>query len=338
MLSVIVAVYNIDKYISKCIDSIRKQTYTDMEILLIDDGSTDNSGRICDEYAEKDARIKVIHQKNGGLSAARNTGLGIAQGRYLAFVDGDDWIEKEMYAEMIRYAELYEADLVACRNKRIYPEEIVDGSTGKIIVYKSPFEMLTQCLKNEEEVLIQQAAWNKLYTREILQNERFPEGKWYEDVAFSARILSLVKVGVYIDRAFYNYVCVREGSIMNNGITMRTFTDWIPAYLEKERYLETLADKEPLNLHRYFFCKRLLELYREVCSSPDKEIKRERKLIVKTLKEEFFHFNEIYSVDIARKTERVKMRMFAFSPVLYRCFMALNDRFILPYRVRRLEE
>lgn len=338
MLSVIVAVYNIDKYISKCIESILQQAYEDMEILLIDDGSTDNSGRICDEYAEKDARIKVVHQKNSGLSAARNTGLGIAKGRYLAFVDGDDWIEKEMYAEMIRYAELYGADLVACRNKRIYPEEIVDGSTGKVIVYKSPFEMLTQCLKNEEEVLIQQAAWNKLYTREILQNERFPEGKWYEDVAFSARILSRVKVGVYVDKALYNYVCVREGSIMNYGITMRTFTDWIPAYREREEYLETLPDKTPLNLHRYFFCKRLLELYREVCSSPDKEIKREQKLIVRTLKEEFFHFNEIYSVDIARKTERVKMRMFACSPVLYRCFMELNDRFILPYRVRRLEE
>lgn len=338
MISVIVAVYNIREYISRCIESILAQSYKDLEILLIDDGSTDDSGKICDEYAGKDARIKVIHQKNQGLGAARNTGMSIAAGEFIAFVDGDDWIEPDMYAEMVKNAELHGADLVVCRNKRIYPDRVVDGSTDKVIVYREPLEMLIQCLKDEEEILIQQAAWNKLYAKELLKDESFPVGKWYEDVAFSARILSKTKVGVYVDKALYDYVCVREGSIMNQGITMRTFTDWIPAYMEKEAYLETLPDKRPLNVHRYHFCKRLLELYREVCDSPDKEVRKQKKTIVNILKTQRTNFKETYSVDIARKTERVKMRMFSVSPMLYRWFMNFNDRFILPYRLRRLEK
>lgn len=113
-LSIIVPVYKVEKYLPKCIDSILAQTFRDFELILIDDGSPDNCGAICDEYAARDSRIKVIHQKNTGVSAARNAGLDIASGTYLGFVDSDDWIEPEMYATMIATAKEKQVDVVVC--------------------------------------------------------------------------------------------------------------------------------------------------------------------------------------------------------------------------------
>ena len=113
-ISIIVPVYNVEEYIHKCINSILAQTYKDFELILINDGSPDNSGIICDEYARADSRIKVIHQQNSGLSAARNAGLAVAKGDYIGFVDSDDWIDKSMYESMITEAQTLEADIVIC--------------------------------------------------------------------------------------------------------------------------------------------------------------------------------------------------------------------------------
>ena len=113
-ISIIVAVYNIEKYLPKCLDSILAQTYQNLQIILVDDGSSDSSACICDEYAEKDHRIEVIHKKNGGLSDARNAGLECATGEYIGYVDGDDWIEPEMYATMIHTAKERQVDVVIC--------------------------------------------------------------------------------------------------------------------------------------------------------------------------------------------------------------------------------
>ncbi len=118
-LSIIVPVYNVEKYLHKCVDSILSQTLTDFECILVDDGSTDNSSVICDEYAAKDPRIVVIHKQNGGLSSARNTGLDISQGDYIGFVDSDDWIEPEMYMYMYTYANDNSCDMMCCQCRRV---------------------------------------------------------------------------------------------------------------------------------------------------------------------------------------------------------------------------
>ena len=114
LISIIVPVYNVEQYLSRCVDSLVNQTYHNIEIILVDDGSPDRSGEICDEYAKKDKRVKVIHQSNGGLSDARNTALDIAKGDYLMFVDSDDWIEPTMYEEMLSFMEKEQLDLVEC--------------------------------------------------------------------------------------------------------------------------------------------------------------------------------------------------------------------------------
>lgn len=264
LISVIVAVYNIEEYIARCIESIQKQSYQELEIILVDDGSTDTSGRICEEYAAIDDRIKVIHRENGGLSAARNTGIEAACGEYIAFVDGDDWIEPSMYEVMAEQAQQYQADLVVCRYRCVYKNGCKDDSTGNVTVYRKPLEMLIQYLKEDECFLIQRTAWNKLYHRSLLGEERFPVGKWYEDAVFSAKMVGGAKCGVYVDTAFYNYVCEREGSIMNAGMTERIFTDMIPAFLDKEIFLSQFDNKEPVLIHQYYFYKRLLLYYREI--------------------------------------------------------------------------
>lgn len=336
LISVIVAVYNIEKYIVRCIESIINQSYRELEIILVDDGSTDASGKICDAYAEKDERIKVIHRENGGLSAARNTGIEQASGQFIAFVDGDDWIDSVMYQEMAEQAEKNGADFVACRYRCIYRDSEKDGSTGKVIVFTEPFSMLIQYLKEDEAFLIQHAAWNKLYRRDLLGDERFPEGRWYEDVVFSAKILSRVQKGVYLDKALYNYVCEREDSIMNAGMTERIFTDRIPAYLEKETFLEGLANPEPVCIHRYYFYKRMLMLYRDIHKKENKPLLKYKKYLVQLMRERRDTFKTVYGIDIAAKTEEIKARMFVFSPLLFRGFMAVNDAVILPLRLKRM--
>ena len=113
-VSIIVPVYNVEKYLRRCIDSILRQTLTDIEVILVDDGSFDSSGKICEEYARKDSGLRVIHQKNAGVAVARNTGLDIASGDYIAFVDSDDYIEPNMYQSMMQVANQYDCDVVLC--------------------------------------------------------------------------------------------------------------------------------------------------------------------------------------------------------------------------------
>ena len=338
LISVIVAVYNIEKYIARCIESIQKQSYHELEIILVDDGATDASGRICDEYAGEDDRIKVIHRKNGGLSAARNTGIEASHGEYIAFVDGDDWIDANMYEKMAEQAIQNRADLVVCRYRCIYKDRLKDASTGKITVYKKPFEMLLQYLKEDEKFLIQHAAWNKLYHRSLLGEERFPEGKWYEDVVFSAKLLSRVSSGVYMDTAFYNYVCEREDSIMNAGMTERIFTDLIPALIEKEAFLAQLEDKAPVQIHRFYFYKRLLLFYLALYQKENKKLRKYAKWISDLLKERKETFDEVYQTEVATRSDKIKLQMFMLSPLLFRMVMVFNDSVILPVRLKRMEQ
>ena len=165
-----------------------------------------------------------------------------------------------MYEKMAEQAVGKNADLVVCRYRQIYSGYQLDGSTNKITVYTEPYSMLIQCLREEEEFLIQHAAWNKLYRRDLLGEERFPEGRWYDDVVFSAKILSKVQKGVYIDSALYNYVCQREGSIMSAGLTEKYFTDLLPSYIDKESFLKELPNSEPLCLHRYYWYLSLIHI------------------------------------------------------------------------------
>ena len=236
MLSVIIPVYNVEPYLEKCLDSVLKQTYKDMEILIIDDGSTDRSGAISDEYAAQDSRIRVFHTENRGLSAARNLGLDNAVGGYIGFVDSDDWIEPDMYEVLLKKAEETGADIVECGVFKEYPDKTVEHQRPDRVMYK--IEAI-RALVNRE---LSNSVWNKVWVKSCYFNIRFPEGRLYEDVAITYRIFDCVDAICSISECKYHYI-QREKSITKQ-LSMKKLIDYWVAQREKYDYLSPQADEK----------------------------------------------------------------------------------------------
>lgn len=337
MISVIVTVYNIEEYVKRCVISILEQSYRNLEIILVDDGSTDGSGRICDELAEKENRLRVLHRSNGGPADARNAGIAVAKGDFIGFVDGDDWVEPDMYERMMGALLEQCADMAICRYKRVYRDHIEDDSVDRAVVFEKQ-EALQVYVEEREEFDIQNAAWNKLYRREILKNLNFPSGKWYEDIMFATMALSNADRCVYLDTACYNYIIDREGSIMNTRINPRTFTDQIPAYREKTEFLQSLGRQDLADTHDYFFYKRLLlfydQLYHDKALDRKKFISDTISIIHENVEHDREHYERVYHCSVANPNEKRKMDLFLKSPWLYRTVMKINEAVILPLKLK----
>lgn len=217
VLSIIVPVYNVEYYLVACIESIINQSFSDFELLLIDDGSTDDSGKICDEYAKKDKRIVVIHQQNGGLSSARNAGLDIALGKYISFIDSDDEIEQNTYLSNIRI--LNQNPDIDILQFPTYWNYKTSNATKKIV------KECTLC--GEEEIfsnwwrgdVITASAWNKIYNKEVFNNIRFPEGHVFEDLYLVVDYAKTAKK-IYISEFGCYYYYVRKNSISNSTYSL----------------------------------------------------------------------------------------------------------------------
>lgn len=183
-VSMIVPVYQVEKYIAQCIESVLSQTFQDFELILIDDGSKDQSGIICDAYAAKDDRIIVIHTQNRGAAAARNTGLEHASGKYITFLDGDDYLAENMIERLYEVIKKSAYDVVVCDFLNLLPDE-KDNFTVQLQERTVNGRTVLEHLKNEKSYGVWTIVWNKIYKREILENLRFPEGKYFEDEFFS---------------------------------------------------------------------------------------------------------------------------------------------------------
>lgn len=208
LISVIVPVYNVSNYLEKCLLSICGQTYRNLEIILIDDGSSDGSGEICDLYAQFDERIKVIHQPNAGQSAARNRGLDIAQGEYLGFVDSDDWIEKDMYGFLYRLLAANEADISICSHYiETESKTKVRYSTRQLTCFSCEEAMRALV----EDKRVRNYMWDKLYKRQLFDGIFFPENRVFEDIAISYHVFYKAHRVVIQDSPKYHYL-KREGS------------------------------------------------------------------------------------------------------------------------------
>ena len=206
-ISVIVPVYNVEKYLDKCVKSIINQTYKNLEIILVDDGSTDYSGKICDEVIKEDKRIKVIHKENGGVSVARNTGIDIATGDYISFVDSDDFVS-DAFSEICNEINNKHTEVIIVPLNKDKNRKNEDLISIKDATY-------TQIIRNTEICI--SSTWSKFFSREIIGNERFLKGvPIAEDKEFVCRILSKCKEVLIINKPFYNYL-IREGSVMNSN-------------------------------------------------------------------------------------------------------------------------
>lgn len=214
LVSVIVPVYNVEDYLAECVESIRNQTYPELEIILVDDGSTDGSGRLCDALAAQDARIRVIHKENGGLSDARNVGMRSAGGTYFAFVDSDDALPRNAVARMCSQCEAQDADIAiaeVCAFSQKIPL-LMEQMADEVVL--SAKEAMRRMFLHQD---IGHEAWGKLYRRALWEKQRFPKGMLYEDYATIYGVVAESKRVVVLREPLY-YYRVRSGSIMQSGI------------------------------------------------------------------------------------------------------------------------
>lgn len=204
-ISIIVPVYKVEKYLERCIKSILMQSYQNYELILVDDGSPDNCGNICDEFSKIDTRIKVIHKKNGGLSSARNAGLEIAKGDYIGFVDSDDWITSDMFEHLVELVETYRCEIASC--SYTFSNGNVDINQPTITINKyDKKEALKLYLKTGMSSRIADyPVWIKLYKKELFRDIKFPENQLYEDVATNFELIQNVSSYVKSNKICYYY-------------------------------------------------------------------------------------------------------------------------------------
>lgn len=296
LVSVIIPVYKVEKYLNKCVDSVLSQTYKNLEIFLVDDGSPDNCPQMCDEYAKKDNRIKVIHKPNGGLSSARNAALDVCKGDYIAFVDSDDWIEPTYIEELYSAITKYDADISICGINYYTSElELIKNITYEYVDKDIYIENILDLFFSKNS--LSHHAWAKLYKRDIFDGLRYPVGVNYEDTYVITDVIGNVKKGVSIvKKPLYNYLRYREGSItVGNDIKK---LDWI--YAKRK----TLGDI-PVNTGAYkFACQQLFYAYSLIYNRVYKN-KELRKKLFKLFNEDYKKYKKFFPI-------RTKIRAFIF--------------------------
>lgn len=215
LISVILPIYNVEKYLEKCLKSVINQTYKNLEIILVDDGSKDNSPQICDEYAVKDKRIVVIHKSNGGLSDARNAGIEIAKGKYMTLIDSDDYVEKDYVQFLYQLIKENNAEMSICSHTVLYTNGTrIEKETGEHLVL-DPKTTLEKILYDEG---IDLSAWAKMYKKELFDNVKYPKGRIFEDAATTYLLIDECKKIVLGSESKYYYI-IRDNSITTKGFS-----------------------------------------------------------------------------------------------------------------------
>lgn len=263
LISIIVPVYNIRDYVEKCVSSIIQQTYHNLEIILVDDGSTDGSGKICDQYIQKDARIRVYHKKNGGLSDARNYGLDRMTGAYVAFVDGDDWVHPQMYEILLSVMQKEQADLVSCEFEREDPS----FAENLIIMEDIKYNVFSREQVIANLGISKIVAWNKLYRAKIFDNIRYPYGKLHEDEYVIHEIIWRCKKIVSVDKAMYFYM-VRDNSIVAK-LTPKRIEDALTGLEERIRFIAEHCTEEGLESAIKGYCDYAIATYYSITDDKD---------------------------------------------------------------------
>lgn len=301
-LSIIVPIYKVEKQLEQCIKSILNQSFTNFELILVDDGSPDMCGHICDEYEKKDSRIKVIHKKNGGLSDARNAGLDIALGKYIGFVDSDDIIHPQMYEKLYNCINKSNLDIVQCKFKRFKSiEEIninISDSELNFKEYNSQDAIIDLIDNNKINV----NAWNKLYKRELFQNERYPKGKIHEDEFLTYKLIyNSSKIG-YIDEELYYYYENNNGIMNGSNILKRL--DRIEALEERSSFFLNNGNKDLYNKSNtalFFALNKLYFIFKR-----NKQLRKEEQYI-NLLKDKIIKTASILSDNVYLSKQNIKI-------------------------------
>ena len=325
LISIIVPIYKVELYLKRCVDSIVNQTYSNLEIILVDDGSPDNCPQICDEYAEKDKRVVVIHKENGGLSEARNAGLDICKGEYVSFIDSDDWVDLQYIEILLKGVQNNKADIAIGQFQKIffynekkkYEKKMTTASTAVM----DNKEAVKKLFSNEDIYFV--VAWGKLYKKTLFNTIRYPVGKIHEDEYTTYKILYNSSTVAYLHEKIYFYL-QRPQSIMSNAKkdSLRVLDARVERYQyfkdNKERYLANLC-VEPLCwdlLFAYSLSKQRKKIPGFNCT---KEILNKYRELVR-------HYNKINLWNM----RKIMLNIFAIYPQAYLLYRKLS-----PYTIRK---
>ncbi|GGW86950.1 glycosyltransferase family 2 protein [Alteromonas halophila] len=239
-VSIIVPVYKVEEYLARCVDSILKQTFGDFELILVDDGSPDACPDMCDAYGQKDSRVRVIHKPNGGLSDARNTGIDVANGNYIMFIDSDDWIHENTLEYLYEQMMATGAEISCCGFQRVYGEQDIVSSVGKAEntrVY-SKKEALSQFFTDNHAQIV--VAWGKLYARALFDTVRYPKGKLHED-EFTTYLLLYAANKTAVSDVPYFYYFQRDDSIIGSGFDINKRLHAVEAHIQRGDFLDEVG-------------------------------------------------------------------------------------------------
>ena len=313
LISVIVPVYRVEEYLERCVKSILSQTYENLEVILVDDGSPDQCPAICDACAEKDARVKVIHQENKGLSGARNAGIDAASGEYLAFVDSDDYVSPHFIEELYQLLQDTGCAIGQCRFSYVKGDGLVEESDSAFCIYRGE-SLMEQLYGPEEKATCFVVAWNKLYRAELFKETgiRYPEGRIHEDEATTYRLFHEAKKLAFLDRALYGYYTENGGSITSVFSAKRL--QWLTAHEERIAFFKKNGYEKLLPAAYRKLCDACITFYFR-CTEQVKDAE-ELKKELRTRLETYRANGAAWIAALPLKT-RMGYELFSMSPGLY---------------------
>lgn len=237
-VSIIIPVYNVEKYLAECMDSVINQTYRNLQIIVVDDGSTDASGQLCDEYAAKDNRITVIHQKNAGAANAKNAGLDTVEGDYITFADSDDWVELNWIETMVDAMERYDVDVVECGFDNAFVDAVEDGKSYKDGEILSTQEYFMQYNENWVSVIF----WNKLFKTSLTKDIRFrKERRCIDDEFYTYKVISNADKMVRIGDILYHYRQRNSSAVNNDNHSLQITDDSLDVLIERYEWIKSFS-------------------------------------------------------------------------------------------------
>ncbi|HEL1969404.1 glycosyltransferase family 2 protein [Streptococcus suis] len=311
LVSVIIPIFNVENYLRKCLESVRNQSYQNLEIILVNDGSQDSSGAICDEYCKKDSRVKCIHKKNGGLSDARNAGIEVATGEYLCFIDSDDSIHKQYVEILLRSLKKYDADIAVCNFQRVQENEITfeqEIDLSEICVNALNQDESWFALYDDKLKFQYTTVWSKLYKRYIFTALHFPVGRLNEDSATAHQIIGLIGKSIYVDAVLYYYL-IRTGSIMNSNIKT---DDGVKAIEDRISYFMSQGKQRLLEKTYCYYATMIMGTY---CSLSGDEYDELRNSLVARLGTAYKEHKYIYN---KHRKLLIRLNFFLIMPNVYR--------------------
>ena len=307
-ISVIVPIYNVEKYLRVCVDSIINQTYKNLEIILVDDESPDNCPAICDEYKEKDNRIKVIHQKNKGLSGARNSGIDISTGKYLVFLDSDDYLELDAIEILYNSLKQYNVKISICGRNYVFENNKKICKIKESVEKKYNFEEAIE--EMNKFYYFDMSAWGKLYSRDLFDNIRFPVGKLSEDYFVMYKLFKNANQVSYTSAPLYNYL-QRQNSISRNK---KINEDFIEAARNQMNDLENISENLKIITHVAYASSMLTvtDFYiKQKVNCPKNKIKYFRQDIIN-------NYKFIKKYKCLSKAKRIQFKLFITNYNLYK--------------------